>query len=34
MFAATVTVVLIAHRKSMSITEAVPARSRELEGAL
>ncbi len=34
MFASTVTVVLIAHRKSVSIPSAVPARSRELEGAL
>jgi heme A synthase len=34
MFASTVTIALIAHRKSASVTETVPARSRELEGAL
>jgi cytochrome c oxidase assembly protein subunit 15 len=34
MFASTVTVVLIAHRTPASLAEAVPARSRELEGAL
>jgi hypothetical protein len=34
MFASTVTIALIAHRKSASVTDTVPARSRELEGAL